>query len=1155
MKLFSGKMLETLLIEQRRYSEGLLPEIIKRLINCSGAEVDSLRIPDGDDVWAPGYDGIVSAKVESRYIAAGKSVWEFGCSSDSLAKIESDFEKRTENSLGIDKANTTFYLVVPKIWAYAKAVSEWEAEHREEWKNVIVYDAAILCDWINSELAVAAWLFEIYDKGAHPIAISSISRAWRDFSKWTDPAFTYVMFTEGREEQRAQLMAYCKERQICCVRADTQISAYSFCLATLMQSADLFDAAIVVQNEDTYHRLCASCNGNIFLLAFPYHGSIPEGNTTIFCTSREMPKRPDEIALPPLWKTQFIRALCDMGISHTGAEELYISTHGNLWSLIRKIPGSYACAKPKWVDSSNIELLRPLVLLRYCCTTEESDQRLIAKLANVNYSEIERQYAKLSKLEDSPVKRIGERYLIVNREEAWNALGIDISDDPSKCMFDEIKQLVNCIDSANWLEQQTIRSRFHQLLMNYIFFAETGSDQQIIDEQMNVLLDRFGGADSSKLLLDELATIAEAAPVLTLAFTEKISDAQFRNIVLSQYQDVLHALDVLAEIDDTCVSACALILKICKQTSNAAASEAAREHLLNVLCLWSGHTALTLEQKKKLIFRYISDDDGWGIPFAIDLISKDSVIYGSRFGKAARNTAYDLNELNTAYQEIASNVFDRAIKLKRLDWLDKILAEHRNLEPDTLTHSAEQFIESDYSPEELLPLHFQLRYEVFLYEQYEEDWGKEHINGLICWRDHTLTSDPIGKVAWRFYKYYQAPFDELPEKEDPFDEKYMRAVEQSRINQFERLRAENGTAGILKLLAYMEDDSAWGAFLSSHLNEREYSLFTHKANAIGKNNILTGLLSCGDLSLATGIFTTLPKQIQKFVLERVTRSDIDDWLTSPKINQTYWQYRRMLEYDEWTYRNLLKYNPGGLLMWLYRCLKQEVDIRKIWEVLYSINNNGCDMDAAVLPMIVREVDKQFYSDDWAELCTNLYCNGVLRHEYGYFPQCMSRYFFHNPGELLKNIRDNNAQYSNFQWHYRLPSEAYSDIDRLLHWVDTLVNASSPDMETIYLVGSILGKAPDGDDGIFPIETVRRLLEIKKDEKLTNTVASGKINSLGFRNVEDGKKEKEKSDTYKIQAREMEIDYPQTSVILRILANFYERASQKDQISSEIGPLQ
>ena len=122
--------------------------------------------------------------------------------------------------------------------------------------------------------------------------------------------------------------------------------------------------------------------------------------------------------------------------------------------------------------------------------------------------------------------------------------------------------------------------------MNYIFFAETGADQQIIDEQMKTLLDSFGGADSSKLLLDELATIAEAAPVLTITFIEHLIDTQLREIILSQYQDILHALDVLAEIDDTCVRAGTAIFRICKQSFNAAASTAAREHLLNVLCLW-----------------------------------------------------------------------------------------------------------------------------------------------------------------------------------------------------------------------------------------------------------------------------------------------------------------------------------------------------------------------------------------------------------------------------------------------------------------------------------------------------------------------------------------------------------------------------------------
>jgi hypothetical protein len=310
------------------------------------------------------------------------------------------------------------------------------------------------------------------------------------------------------------------------------------------------------------------------------------------------------------------------------------------------------------------------------------------------------------------------------------------------------------------------------------------------------------------------------------------------------------------------------------------------------------------------------------------------------------------------------------------------------------------------------------------------------------------------------------------------------------------------------------------------------------------------------LSRATEIFITLPERMQEVVLKRLNRSGIEDWLTSPKMKQIYWQHRWMIDYDEQTYQSLLKYNPGGLLMWIYRCIEQqEMDIQKVFEVLYLINKNKCNIDASLLPMIIRKVDNQFYSDEWAELCVNLYYNGFLKHEYGYFPQCMSRYFFRNPDKLLEKIRGDDALYFEFQWYYRLPSEAFFDIGQLLHWTDVMINASDSDADKVTLVGSILGKAPDGDDGIFPIETVRKLLKIKKNEELTTAVARGKINSLGLRDVEDGKKEREKSDIYKMQARAMEIDYPQTSVILRILANFYERESKRDQISSEIEPLQ
>ena len=86
MKLFTSKMLERLMSEQKKKSEGLLPEIIKRLIRSSCPDYSYLRAPEEDDIWAPGYDGIVDNGTKTPYVAQGTSVWEFGTNADSLEK-------------------------------------------------------------------------------------------------------------------------------------------------------------------------------------------------------------------------------------------------------------------------------------------------------------------------------------------------------------------------------------------------------------------------------------------------------------------------------------------------------------------------------------------------------------------------------------------------------------------------------------------------------------------------------------------------------------------------------------------------------------------------------------------------------------------------------------------------------------------------------------------------------------------------------------------------------------------------------------------------------------------------------------------------------------------------------------------------------------
>ncbi len=114
MEPITSELLISLIGNQKRKTESILPELIKKLIICGCSDITKLRIPDSDDIWAPGFDGVVSIAEGNTYVAAGTSVWEFGTSSDSLGKINSDYEKRTSNPLGI--IAETYHIIFSRSW-------------------------------------------------------------------------------------------------------------------------------------------------------------------------------------------------------------------------------------------------------------------------------------------------------------------------------------------------------------------------------------------------------------------------------------------------------------------------------------------------------------------------------------------------------------------------------------------------------------------------------------------------------------------------------------------------------------------------------------------------------------------------------------------------------------------------------------------------------------------------------------------------------------------------------------------------------------------------------------------------------------------------------------------------------------------------------
>ena len=119
-----------------RSAQGLLPELILRLIRATSTNTSNIRFPNGDAVHLTGWDGVVESADAIFNISPGISLWECGVNANPLQKANEDYNKRTKDPLKYDKASATFVFVTPRIWDKA---TEWVQEKKQskEWKEIV----------------------------------------------------------------------------------------------------------------------------------------------------------------------------------------------------------------------------------------------------------------------------------------------------------------------------------------------------------------------------------------------------------------------------------------------------------------------------------------------------------------------------------------------------------------------------------------------------------------------------------------------------------------------------------------------------------------------------------------------------------------------------------------------------------------------------------------------------------------------------------------------------------------------------------------------------------------------------------------------------------------------------------------------------------
>ncbi len=608
----------------------MLPELVKKLIDASVANTDRLSFPSGDATFLPGWDGIVSCEEPIDLIPAGVSLWECGATENVKGKIDGDYEKRTINSLGYDKADSTFVYVTPRIW---EGADEWLKTHLGAWKKVVVYTAIELEDWIDKTPSVGMWLAQklnILPSRGYELPEIFFGK-WAQGKKYTLP---FEILLPGREDISKQVVDACKRVDSLILQSLTQSEGIAFAIASIMtceESDVLKDKMIVVTEKNAYDDLVQHYNNLILLttLTDGIHYTTKRGHTVIVASTPADQKN-EAVNLPIIDKDGFVSALVKVGKEEAQARKIASDTARDI-NVLRRREG-IEVDQPKWMESTT-DLL-PAFLAGKWMESCEGDRSILETLSGMKYNQFEEKlYAHLSD-EETPLIHIGGMWRIRSPYESISllqnwftpsvlnklkevCLSLIQDDDPEA--IEKLNPDVILFTHNKQKYSETIKDGIFQnlCLMSVVDRSENGEIRVWVDNTMKELMMNW---DLSRFLSNKhhLTALAEASPDCFLDFMERLPD-EILDVVFKprktenfygwdiSYTEVLFALEMLAWDTEYLNRVTALLLRFSQYENDsnwANKPENSLNHIFNFLL---PQTHVSFKDRMTILSRYSKD--------------------------------------------------------------------------------------------------------------------------------------------------------------------------------------------------------------------------------------------------------------------------------------------------------------------------------------------------------------------------------------------------------------------------------------------------------------------------------------------------------------------------------------------------------------------
>lgn len=555
------------------------PRLVRRLVYSTGLGLKTVDFPADEATRLAGFDGKVLADDGAPWVPAEFSVWELGTGNDPKEKADEDYNKRTNNPLGVNTLQTTFVFVTPRNWPGKNAWAE-SRNAEGKWKNVLAYDAESLAQWLESAPGVAAWFGPIV--GVVPTDTRDLEAECKAYTSATRVEFDLTGLLIGRGDQVRKLLDSLQGPPVpIVISATTIVEGAAFvgaCIQSLPeeQRESMFARAVWV-DSNTGMRLLAASDRPLIVVASGDLQSTPiRHHRIVVKTSRVGSTEVIELGTQPF--TQLVEYLAKLGMDRNDAF-LRCQEAGGYLERVRHRLLNVEPHPPIWASPPTSVAVAASILIGEWDERNESDKAAVAAIAGVSYEDFVRAITPYQNGPSPLVSHAGSVWKVYARSTAWKYLEPTLTARQLKAFIDAAGNVLleddprfELASEERWMANVHGKCRNHSehlrsgLVGGLVHSAVLGRDdsacyvgrraQSWIDGACSSIFEKRRDADFWRRIRGELKQLAEASPDQFLSGLEAdLSEMRPQVVNLFEdegthggclHSDLLWALEMLA---------------------------------------------------------------------------------------------------------------------------------------------------------------------------------------------------------------------------------------------------------------------------------------------------------------------------------------------------------------------------------------------------------------------------------------------------------------------------------------------------------------------------------------------------------------------------------------------------------------------------------